>query len=80
MKKEMPIQCKVDNKSLVDALSSAKQVDDRRLRIDIAVFDEILEKKEINNVSWVDTSSQLTDCLTKRGASTEKLRAALYKE
>ena len=80
MKEEMPIQCKVDNKSLVDALSSSKQVDDRRLRIDIAVLDEMLEKKEIHNVFWVDTTSQLADCLTKRGASTEKLRAALYKE
>ena len=78
--KEVPIHCKVDNKSLVDALSSSKQVDDKRLRIDIAVLDEMLEKKEINNVSWVDSSSQLADCLTKRGASTEKLRAALYKE
>ena len=78
--KEIPIKCKVDNKSLVDALSSSKQVDDKRLRIDIAVLDDMLERKEINQVSWVDTKCQLADCLTKRGASTEKLRAVLYKE
>ena len=78
--KEIPIKCKVDNKSLVDALSSSKQVDDKRLRIDIAVLDDMLERKEINQVSWVDTKCQLADCLTKRGASTEKLRAVLYKD
>ena len=76
----MPIKGFVDNKSLVDALASSKQVEDRRLRIDIAVLDDMLAKKEINCVKWVDTCNQLADCLTKRGASTEKLRAALYKE
>ena len=38
--KDVPIHCFVDNKSLVDALSSSKQVEDRRLRVDIAVLDE----------------------------------------
>ena len=77
---EIPIRCKVDYKSLLDALSSSKQVDDKRLRIDIAVLDDIMERKEIDQVSWVDTKCQLADCLTKRGASTENLRAILYKE
>ena len=77
--KDVPINCFVDNKSLVDALSSSKQVEDRRLRIDIAVLDDMIEKKEINHVAWVDTCNQLADCLTKRGASTEKLRLAIYK-
>ena len=77
---EIPIKCKVDNKSLVDALSSSKQVDGKRLRIDIAVLDDMLERKEIDQVSWVDTKWQLADCLTKRGASTENLRTVLYKE
>ena len=45
---EITIKCKVDNKSLVDALSSSKQVDDKRLRIDIAVLDDMLERKEID--------------------------------
>ena len=77
--KEMPINCFVDNKSLVDALSSSKQVEDRRLRIDIAVLDDMLGKKEINCVKWVDTCNQLADCLTKRGASTDRLCEAIYK-
>lgn len=70
----------MDNKSLVDALHSCKNVDDRRLRIDIAVLRDMLERGEIGEVSWVDTSQQLADCLTKKGASTERLRAAVSRD
>ena len=75
---DVQIHCFVDNKSLVDALQSYKQVDGKLSRVDMAALEEMLEKKQINSVSWIGTSSQLADCLTKRGASTEKLREALY--
>ena len=71
------IRCFVDNKSLVDALQSYKGVEDKRLRINIAALREMLERKEIDEVVWVHTSDQLADCLTKRGASTIRLRAAV---
>ncbi|KAK3873855.1 hypothetical protein Pcinc_021147 [Petrolisthes cinctipes] len=74
------IKCFVDNKSLVDALYSSRSVEDRRLRIDIAVLQDMLERGEIDGVSWVDTSQQLADCLTKKGASTERLRAAVSRD
>ena len=73
----LKINCFVDNKSLVDALQSTNVIEDRRLRIDMAVIRCMLEKREIHSVSWVATSKQLADCLTKRGASTMLLRAAL---
>ena len=62
---------------MFDALLSGKEVDGRLSRIDMAAIEEMVEKKQIS-VSWVGTSGQLADCLTKRGASTEKLREALY--
>ena len=74
---QIQIRCFVDNKSVVDALQSGKEVDGRLSRIDMAAIEEMVEKKEIS-VSWIGTSGQLADCLTKRGASTEKLREALY--
>ena len=49
----------------------------RLSRIDMAAIEEMVEKKQIS-VSWVGTSGQLADCLTKRGTSTEKLREVLY--
>ena len=73
----LDVICKVDNKSLVDALSSSKCIEDRRLRIDMAVISDMLTRKELKSVSWVPTTQQHADCLTKRGASTEQLRAVL---
>ena len=74
------ISCYVDNKSLIDVLYSSKSVDHRRLRIDIAVLVGMLERGEIQRVSWVDSASQLADCLTKRGASCQHLRRAIALE
>ena len=72
------INCYVDNQSLVDSLNSSKCVDDKRLRIDLAVMKDMLSRGEVNQVKWVSSQSQLADSLTKRGASTERLRTVLY--
>ena len=73
----MKICCMTDNKSLYEALNSSKKVDDRRLRIDIAVLVDMLDKGEIKKVKWISASQQLADALTKRGVCTERLRAEL---
>ena len=70
LRPSLKVNCYVDNKSLVDALSSTKRVEDRRLRIDLAVLEDMLAKKEINSVLWIASRQQLADCLTKRGVST----------
>ena len=76
----IPIHCYVDNKSLLDTLKSKRNVDDKRLRIDLAVLQDLLCRKEICSVSWIESSKQLADCLTKKGASTEQLRAAISRD
>ena len=77
---KIPITCLVDNKSLVDALRSSNKIEDTRLRVDIAVLDDMISRKEICEVNWVDTTHQLADCLTKRGVSPERLRAAISRD
>ena len=68
----IPIVGFVDNKSLVEAIYSTKLVNDKRLRIDIGAIKEML-KSDIEQVKWLPGSSQLANCLTKRGASGEQL-------
>ena len=75
---QIQIHCYVDNKSLVDALHSDKNSLNHGIKKEMAVMEDMLNRKEINSVSWVHTSKQLADCLTKRGASTDKLREALF--
>ena len=71
------ITCITDNKSLCNALESSKQVEDKRLRIDLATMEDYMKRSEIDKVCWVAGSDQLADVLTKKGVSTDKLRAAL---
>ena len=78
--KELRIICLTDNKSLVDSIKSSKNVDDKRLRIDIAILNEMITIGDISDIIWVSSQNQLADCLTKRGASTQKLRSAISRE
>ena len=66
--RKLPITAYVDSKSLVEAVYSTKQVNDRRLRIDIGSIKESL-KEEVESIKWIPGSEQLANCLTKRGAS-----------
>ena len=70
---DIHINCYVDNKSLVDCLYSTHCVGDRRLRVDVSVLKDMLERQEITSVCWIPTSVQLANCLTKKGASTKSL-------
>ena len=69
----IPIDCFIDNKSLFDNIYSTKLVQEKRLRIDIASVKQMLDKREIDNIQWVDSAHQLSDCFTKKGASCIKL-------
>ncbi|CAL4179441.1 unnamed protein product, partial [Meganyctiphanes norvegica] len=69
----IPIECFIDNKSLWENAHSTKGVSERRLRIDIAAIKEMLERKEISAIKWVETSHQLSDCFTKKGVHVRKL-------
>ena len=76
----LKIKCFTDNKSLTDSLTSLKQVNDRRLRLEITVLRNMLEKEEITTVTWVNSSEQLADCLTKKGVCVDKLQTAISRE
>ena len=73
---EVPIVGYVDNKSLVEAVYSTKQVSDRRLRIDIGAIKELLGS-EVRQIKWTPGSGQLANCLTKRGASGRDLLSVI---
>ena len=73
----LKITCKIDNKSLVEAIQSSKQVDGKRLRIEIAILKEMLQNEVISKISWVSTNNQLANCLTKGGANSQHLLEAI---
>ena len=68
----LPIYCMTDNKSLFDAVHTLKTINDKRLRIEMAMIREMVEKNEIK-IKWIKSEEQLADVLTKNGASSDTL-------
>ena len=69
----LPIRAIVDNKSVIEAINSTKQVNDKRLRLDIAAIKESARKNEITVIKWVPGGKQLVNCMTKRRAASFQL-------
>ena len=70
------VNCITDNRSLFEAISTSKPSSEQRLRLDISALREMQNKSEIK-FQWVKGQEQLSDCLTKKGASSKTLREAL---
>ena len=73
----LPIKCITDSKSLHGTVYSSKEVTEKRLKIELSTIRESLEKGEIESVLWVNSKDQLVGCLTKEGASREKIHEGL---
>ena len=67
------IQCNTDSHQLYDAVHSIRPIEDKRLRADMAILREMLEKQELKEINWISNKKQLADSLTKLGASSKKL-------
>ena len=61
----LPIKCITDSKSSHDTVYSSKTLTEKRLKIELCATCESLDKGEIQSVTWVNSSDQLADCLTK---------------
>nr|XP_006819397.1 PREDICTED: uncharacterized protein LOC102808646 [Saccoglossus kowalevskii] len=70
----LSLTCITDCKSLYEAIRSTKLVSEKRLRIEISGIKELVESKQVKEVIWSDTTKQLADCLTKKGASLQLMK------
>ena len=57
-----------DNQSLHDTINTTKQILDRRLRVEISALIQMCDKNKVT-VNWLSKHHQLSDVLTKKGAS-----------
>ena len=63
----------IDNKSLHDNIHSTKQVQEKRLRINIAEIRRMLQDNDVSSIKWVESKLQLADVLTKRGVDPQNI-------
>jgi hypothetical protein len=69
-----PIHVFVDCSQLYKAVSSTHMVTEKLLRLNIAEVKQLTNDTNQNmNLHWIGTQDMLSDCLTKMGASSEKL-------
>ena len=66
-------ECRTDSHPLYEAVHSIIPILDKRIRIDIAILKEMLERKEPGQIKWIDKNCQFADSLMKRGASSYNL-------
>ena len=74
---EVPVVIVTDSKNLAESIKSTKLVEDAWLIPDIAVIKEALENNTVTCVRRVASEDMLANCLTKAGASSEKLMTVL---
>ena len=72
--KSIPVEVVTDNMSLYEAAHSTTSIQDRRLRVELAILRECISKDEIH-MKWVRSELQLADCFTKKGSDPRKLIA-----
>ena len=64
----------------MQSLYSTKSVDDKHLRINLAVLGDMLQREELSSVSWVQSAHQIANVLTKRGVNADLLISAVTGE
>ena len=71
--KNIKIECYTDNHQLYDSVYSIRPIQDKRLQTEIVLLRETINKKDLTKINWIENKYQIADCLTKYGASSEKL-------
>ena len=71
--RNIKIECYTDNYQLYDSVYSIRPIQNKHLRTEIALLRDMIKKKEITKINWIENKYQIADCLTKYGASSEKL-------
>ena len=69
---ELPIAAWTDNRNTFISIKTTTQVDDKRLRIDIACIKDSIMNDHVT-VHWCPGNEMLANCLTKRGCSADDL-------
>ena len=75
--KQFEVVALTDNKGLWENLNNTRQCDEKLLRNSIALVKEMLERREVNSVKWVETSEMLADTLTKKGGNSYWIKNVL---
>ena len=75
---DLNVDMYTDCKNLKQVVNNSKNIDNKRLKIDVCTLRDHLLKKELSSLKWICSSDQLADALTKEGVNVKKLINVLY--
>ena len=70
---DLNVDVYTDCRNLKEIVNNSKNIENKRLKIDICTLRDHILKKELSDLKWISTSAQLADGLTKDGVNTERL-------
>ena len=68
---QIPVDVKIDSKTLLDSLNSTKQVDEKTIRHLIAWLKEQLFDKKVKQIDWVCSEEMIADVFTKANVKSD---------
>ena len=71
-----PIECVTDNNNLFKSSHNTHSLEDKRLQLEMNIIRQMISRDEMK-LSWCKSEEQLSDVLTKEGASGVMLRKVL---
>ena len=63
---KLPVVCRIDCRSLYDAIQSTKETSEKRLRLEISGVKEQMQEGLVKRVEWVSSNEQLADSLQRK--------------
>ena len=62
--KNIKIECFTDNQQLYDFVYSIRPMQDKRLRTEITLLKEMINRKEITEINWIKNKYQIANSIT----------------
>ena len=73
----IPVEHKIDSKTLLDSVVSTKPIEEKTMRHVLAWMKQQLEENKVKKVDWIPNQLMLADILTKKGVKSDPLLRAV---
>ena len=70
---QIPVEMKIDSKTLMDSIDSSKQVDEKTIRHIVAWIKQQRDEKFVKDIEWITSEEMLADVFTKKNVNTDHI-------
>ena len=74
---QLPVDVRIDSKTLLDSIQSTKQVDEKTIRHLIAWIKEQVSERKVDRIEWICSEEMIADVFTKCNVKTNLILNAI---